>query len=288
MFKQINKTRVVVALIAAALLLTACAESESTPFGEDNAAGEELVSDLNCAGDIVSEYRIAVGPASPSILILNDDGTDLKAMILEEISAASSGTRVTQRSEDFYSERARDVYSCSMIAEINEFYLAPAEIGGFEVNRVAMTLGVSTFYYMSSDPELRFHCPGDGSYDKNASPEIVITITNDSYSQFTYLQYQGKTTAELFSEIGENFSSSTVLIEENMLYFETAGLLHVLSDDMLISIVVPDKHLVLAEGGNRFGRFGALYDLGLNCPDFLRDIAQQVIETAELVRVDIR
>ena len=137
---------------------------------------------------------------------------------------------------------------------MTEFYYPHVEIKGYILRHVAVWEGAYVYMY----------APVGAAENLNigiGSPEAIqIFITRPEY----YYEHYGRSAQESFYEtLYANFNDA-ILTEDDMIYFEKWGFLLALMADTQVQIRVPSHR---------------------NSYDYLRDLARQVIDTAELVKV---
>jgi hypothetical protein len=147
--------------------------------------------------------------------------------------------------------QANGNHSANRIAEITEFYFPPAEIVGFELRRVIMSESSFGFSYI---PEEESNVSA-----AEYTEEIRVVIRRGEW-----YKEQNIDIFLTWVEQAQNESWGRLTECGNMLYSEKHSLIVARMQDTTIRIDVPPE---------------------LNTFEFLRDLALQVIETAELITV---
>jgi hypothetical protein len=205
------------------------------------------VNEINPAqSDELDNYKEFLDSNVP-ITIKIDFGTNFKDEIIKLIEISKKNRK--EDSENY------DNHFVNRISDINEFYSPTVEINGF-IRHSVMTDGYALDYCYTPIETQKSEEDNDFNYYTGIT--IIITrkgwIRDESVNQFEHTVKQG---------VEQGWGSLT---EENLLYNKTSRQITApIGDNSCLIICVPEK---------------------LNNCESLRDLAFEVIETAELVVVE--
>jgi hypothetical protein len=206
--------------------------------------------ETNDSGELSGD--VALGLPMPVWIQCSKSG-DFKQEIIDtiKVSTAERTERATQQIQGDYVRHRT--------SSITEFYMPNVEIDGYELLDVVLLGQVFWFRYAPENPRAEYLDPSGNYYFCCCNSGIRITIKR--------LDSDGNpppnATIEQIAEAIGGFNSNAV-IREGFPYAETLGAIAGQLEKTWFDIIVPDK---------------------LNDFEFLRDLAMQVIKSAELVTV---
>ena len=200
-----------------------------------------------CRENAISPLNRADEPIPCSSLIAP---ISIRGREIKDFKSAIIGEINVSRSMSREEHQAYSNYEALMISEISEFYFPNVEIDGYKLIAVDVFGGVIIFYYVPLEVE-----PYHDEFFMDSSSPIVIHVRR----QDNDIDVFGVATEQAAREGWGR------LTEDGMLYAAKHASIDARMGDTSVRIDVPEK---------------------LNSYEYLRDLANQVIKTAELVDVE--
>jgi len=236
------------AMIIAVSMLLAIFSGCSESVNDEILNGDERATQpVNVQEHSETEREIMRTPVPFGIEI--DDFTDLEAVVDEILEQIEIAEEISEGDEEY------GIYQIHRISDIEEFYVPTIEIDGFELRSVEVLGGAFLFYYVPTSSD------GVG-VDRYGAPLFYLGLMIQLQIGRTDGDVSFAKTIEEFAEV---FNVDDLVIRDGFIYVEDNNLIAGLMGETWFDMRVP---------------------YSLNNFETLRDLATQVVDSAELVVVD--